>query len=380
MDSTGGRGSYAGLAECLQTVLANVTTKQTALFVTCEEMYSTSNEKVSHSVDLVLDGVWSSVAAALVERFPGMFTVGIAGTFSRCYLAIENFLVGLAKVGGPNFQECISNRLAVHPKVREFQSKWRLPLYLQLRTQEITYRIDRICELSRTKGATHESINKIHTAQGTITAIPISNETASLKPSSVSVPTASSLQEIESTVTSTLSEEDIRSLSNSLNLERVFSCTLVRAFVLESSTCLHPKIALRPLGAKFLSLSLKIWARFEVHLCTLLSISMPSLESAVILSDGGEVPLKRLTSTGNLTQVQSSTSVLRIEDLMTLCKDVIALVVWLDSDYLEACKSYFHEVSMFEIVKSCVKSQSQKMNNFRGALWSHICALLTAVS
>lgn len=229
----------------------------------------------------------------------------------------------------------------------------------------------------------HASINQVRVVQVSVPSpavvLSTTSDGPSTKPTGANLP----LQTVESVIAPTLADEDIRALCEDLHLERVFSSALVRAFVVEAATSLHQKIVLRPLGAKFFSLSLKIWARLETHLCSLFSIVLPLSSSQGVAAplDGAEASLKRLPSAGQLApQTLSSASAHSIEDLMALCKDIVSLTSWLGSDYLNFCKASFCDEIVFDIAKSCVAMQQRKVVDLRQALWGHICALLTAVS
>lgn len=381
----------------MQAILAGATSRQAPLFVACEELYA-SNDKVntlSRDIDLIVDGVWGPVASALTERFPGMFTVGIADTFSRCFLALEAFMLSLTKVAGPRFQESVLMRIQFHPKVREFMSKWRLPLYLQLRSQEITCRIDKVCELSRTKGPLNASISQIHSSQvsvaisPSVAAIVVSPENLGSKPAAVGAPSAQSVTSVESSIAPTLSPEDVRFLIEQLQLEKVFTSNLVRAFAVEAATSLHQKINLKPLGAKFFTLSLRIWTRLEAHICALLSIATPSFPNGAGTTDAavdtsgtlsGPTPIKRMPSNSHLSpQLPSTVAVQNIDDLMTLCKDFVSLFDWLGAQYLEFLNTTFSDQTIFEIAKNCVKTLQHKVGELRESVWVYICSLLSSV-
>lgn len=144
VDDTGGRGSYFGLQSALELLAAQVmaalvgplqsfadTFPGTDINDTSGASSSGNGSDVSiavrarPSIDLIVRGVWLPVATLLVEKFPGMFSVGIAGTLSRCYMAVEAFVSILDK----SYKE---GDLSSHPAVAQFHNSWKLDLYLQV--------------------------------------------------------------------------------------------------------------------------------------------------------------------------------------------------------------------------------------------------------
>lgn len=92
-----------------------------------------------------------------------MFGVAIAGTFSRCFRALDAFKTSLAHGLGPQ----ASCRLRKHALVRAFDARWRLDLYVQLRQQEVTSRLDRACEMSLASGLTANVYSAVHSNNST---------------------------------------------------------------------------------------------------------------------------------------------------------------------------------------------------------------------
>lgn len=149
VDDTGGRGSYLGLQSALESLAAQVMAALVGPLQAFDDTFpsigsiehdtsglssnssSSSGIELSSTIkapvpiDLIVKGVWLPVAALLVERFPGMFSVGIAGTLSRCYMAVETLVSILEKSG-------TKRDLASHPAVAQFHSSWKLDLYLQV--------------------------------------------------------------------------------------------------------------------------------------------------------------------------------------------------------------------------------------------------------
>ena len=92
----------------------------------------------ARDVDILVSGVWLPVLDLLADRFPGMFSVGIANTFARCYLGVHSFLAALSHAvdGSPGVrrQGEVARRIHSHPATRVFHEKWKLSLYMQVRT------------------------------------------------------------------------------------------------------------------------------------------------------------------------------------------------------------------------------------------------------
>ena len=157
VDDTGGRGSYLGLQSALESLAAQVMAALVLPIQVCADTLTTSGSDgggtgggsssgngingassasgSSAHIDLVVRGVWQPVAALLIEKFPGMFSVGIAGTLSRCYKAVVAFISILecskTAVGG-------RSDLASHSAVRQFHDRWKLDLYLQVRLLDMS--------------------------------------------------------------------------------------------------------------------------------------------------------------------------------------------------------------------------------------------------
>ena len=157
VDDTGGRGSYLGLRSALESLAAQVMAALVMPVQVCEETFprtgldsegcsssGTDALKPLATIDLIMRGVWQPVAALLAEKFPGMFSVGIAGTLSRCYLAVEAFVSALenqdprSSMNGRLADHSREGRrerdLSSHPAVAQFHNSWKLDLYLQVST------------------------------------------------------------------------------------------------------------------------------------------------------------------------------------------------------------------------------------------------------
>jgi hypothetical protein len=83
-------------------------------------------------VDVLVAGVWVPVLRLLAEKYPGMFSVGIANTLARCYQSVQSFASSLCTLAGKG-DLLLARRMHGHTATREFYDKWRLTMYLQVR-------------------------------------------------------------------------------------------------------------------------------------------------------------------------------------------------------------------------------------------------------
>jgi hypothetical protein len=163
VDSTGGRGFYAGLQDVLMQVLASLraTPGVADLLVLSEQVFCdealADGKAASGATDVLVHGVWKPVAAVLAERFAGMLSVGVAVAMHRAYSAVEHFIASLAEtlllppedqVSGREDQvqllfggddkgplALVSNattRVIRHADVVAFRNKWKLDIYFQV--------------------------------------------------------------------------------------------------------------------------------------------------------------------------------------------------------------------------------------------------------
>jgi hypothetical protein len=170
VDSTGGRGFYAGLQDVLMQVLTSLRVAPgvadflvLAEQVFCDEALSDlADGKTTHgtnatATDVLVHGVWKPVAAVLAERFASMLNVGVAVAMHRAYSAVEHFIASLAETlllypddpvsgreeqvkllfngddSGPS--ALVSNatsRVLRHADVVAFRNKWKLDIYFQV--------------------------------------------------------------------------------------------------------------------------------------------------------------------------------------------------------------------------------------------------------
>lgn len=146
VDGSGGRGSYAGLQPALESIASQVMTALVMPLQACSETFpvfenqpidnssssSNDNPPVLRPIDLIIRGVWVPIASILTEKFPGMFSVGIASTLARCYRAVETFIAVLQTQSDSITNNSIKIDLASHSSVAPFHDNWKLDIYLQV--------------------------------------------------------------------------------------------------------------------------------------------------------------------------------------------------------------------------------------------------------
>ncbi|CAN0375511.1 unnamed protein product [Ascophyllum nodosum] len=93
-------------------------------------------------VDLVCSGVWRPLQQVFMTRLSGVFATGMVSAQHTNYLLCMEFLEGLAGVGGEEKRPRIRARLLAHASVQEFKARWNLPIYFQLRSREISTRLE----------------------------------------------------------------------------------------------------------------------------------------------------------------------------------------------------------------------------------------------
>jgi len=367
-DGSGGRGSYAGLKECLENLVNMLrATLQPALEAAelIGSTFSTDDNEPSKSFDLVVKGIWLPVTSLLIDRFPGIFNSGIASTFARCYNAVENFTRILATVAGPKFATSIAERLSNHALLREFHGKWKLELYFHLRSQEMSRRLDKACSTVSQQFLTVNTFDIIYGDESTSTAASQENTTT--------IP-----------IVSTLSLVQIESLKASLGIIS-FHLPLITCFAIEISTCLHNTVLLKALGAKLFSFAMKIVYRLEAQIVFMLDVSVDASSS-----DDQQLklktPLKRNPSSvispypptpATETNAENVTPNCSIEELVLLTADLNGIAEWIENkftDYAEEALGFSR--SEGNILK-CTKILRRRLEMTRDAVWNKVCSLLS---
>ena len=420
VDGVGGRGSYLGLQSALESLASQVmaalvqplkafseTFPNTA---TCDFLPTSSSghksedsvSSVSTPIDFIVNGVWLPVATMLEEKFPGMFSVGIAGTLSRCYMAVGSFVAMLEKSDSTSSVPATTKgEFAAHPAIAHFHNHWKLDLYLQvcdrrllqtfriritfshtnfssstsdmvilsantckrqLRTQEISSRLDRVCHLVEQHGLITKVLEDVYSLDpthesGSMTAFPaLSQMSVSGTPGlgAASGHAGAAYQSPSIALAPTLSTTDLKSLrSIDLSTIKHLNLSLSEAFCIEISTCLHPSVALKALSTRFFALSVRLVMRLEAHAAVMAEVATPSFAKANLtiliqqqqqrqLQNGGassipmtpiSTPSKALATpasiSSSLPSAQSSIASASVDDLVLLAFDLDTISSWL---------------------------------------------------
>ncbi|CAM9502390.1 unnamed protein product [Ectocarpus sp. 8 AP-2014] len=93
-------------------------------------------------VDLVCNGVWRPVQQVLMTRLSSIFATGMVAAQHSNFVLCMEFLEGLAAIAGDQKRPRIRHRLLGQPSVAEFKARWNLPIYFQLRSREISSRLE----------------------------------------------------------------------------------------------------------------------------------------------------------------------------------------------------------------------------------------------
>ncbi|XP_022091249.1 conserved oligomeric Golgi complex subunit 2-like isoform X2 [Acanthaster planci] len=97
-------------------------------------MTSSSGQDVVRGYDFLVNAVWPEIASSLETRTTSIFAAGNPSTFHEKYLATMDFVERFELQCG---SQASVKRLRAHPSFHSFMTKWSLPVYFQLRFQEI---------------------------------------------------------------------------------------------------------------------------------------------------------------------------------------------------------------------------------------------------
>lgn len=368
-DGSGGRGSYAGLKECLENLVNMLrATLQPALEAAelIGSTFCTDDNETSGTFDLVVNGIWLPVTTLLTERFSSIFNSGIASTFARCYNAVENFTKILASVAGPKYAASITDRLANHPLLKEFHGKWKLELYFHLRSQEIARRLDKACSTVSQQFLTVNTFDIIYGDEANSSSSGSQDNTGVIP------------------VVSTLSLVQIDALKSSLNIAS-FHLPLITCFAIEVSTCLHNTVLLKALGAKLFSFAMKIVYRLEAQIVFMLDINVDAN-----VSDDQQLklktPMKRNPSSimsphpptpANETNSENTTPNCSIEELVLLTADLHGIAEWLEKRFTSYAEEALGFSSTDDNICKCTKILRNRLEMTRDAVWNKVCSLLS---
>lgn len=268
VDGGGGRGSFGGLEAALLTVLSKLDQPVLSLLATAEGM----------GCDLVIGGAWLPIITLISERFPAMFSVGIASVMADCMRAFEAFHTSLStKLLGPEHANALTRRFATDSRVVTFRDRWNLDLYLKLRAQEVRARLDRACSMCTTNGLVANSLQALYDA-------PAPAPTSATPTNKDKKGDTGIEQESHVPLARTLTAPELAKLRQSLSLPSSpspasFQLALTIACATEAATCLHAKVYFPSLASSLLAVAVRCVARYEAHVCLSIGGATPSFPS-----------------------------------------------------------------------------------------------------
>ena len=176
LDQGGSRGECAGLVSLLEEITTKIQKLYGPVLSLAEVTFCTADAASTPvDVDLLSEGVWVPIATALMADAGikmAIFSPGIASILQSNYVALDNFLSGLAVrllvasteisekderfLYQPEMEasqiERAQDRIYAHAKTAEFIKRWNLPIYYQLRFGESCNRLNKAVEQTRREG------------------------------------------------------------------------------------------------------------------------------------------------------------------------------------------------------------------------------------
>lgn len=171
---------------------------------------------------------------------------------------------------------------------------------------------------------------------------------------------------------------------------------LTRVFVIEILTCLHSRVFLRDLGAKFLGLIIKILNCFNMHILMLADYkgSGGGVDSSVAAATPPPSASSAKSTPGGGGPSTSSTAsqAVSLEDLTWTITDVHQLAHWLQQTLLPLVLAAISPqqqsprdsgddsrcARQAEVVKSCVEKQVHAVLRLVPILWNKLAEMLVA--
>ncbi|XP_041469208.1 conserved oligomeric Golgi complex subunit 2-like [Lytechinus variegatus] len=95
---------------------------------------SASGQEIVRGYDFPVNAAWPEIASSLETRTPSIFAPGNPDIFHQKFLLTQDFVNGFERQCG---SQASVRRLRSHPTYSAFMTKWSLPVYFQLRFQEI---------------------------------------------------------------------------------------------------------------------------------------------------------------------------------------------------------------------------------------------------
>lgn len=108
-----------------------------------QDLLIDNNEQSVKGFDFLVNSIWVEVATSFEERLPLLFSPGNPNVFLQRYKIIDKFVNQIEDrcVSTENF-----NNMRKHPSYESFMIKWSLPVYFQVRFQEIGGKIEAAAE------------------------------------------------------------------------------------------------------------------------------------------------------------------------------------------------------------------------------------------
>lgn len=379
IDGSSGRGSFAGLTEALENILKVLKSLLLSVFNATEHVISSTNSAVM-PLDIVINSVWKPIMALLSDRFPVMFNTAIANTFKHCYNAYEKFNLSIIDIAGTEWKEAVSSRMKSSQSVKLYDEKWKFDLYYRIRMQEISGRLDKSCILAYQHGLMYNSYALIYKS-----------------------PTEESKQ------ISVFSAADIQEITKKFQIS-LFHLPIFNVFCMETCTCVHENITLKPLDMKFFKLSITLINRLEVQLAMLLDIptsiisrsdisNLQNIAASEVLAyinaanKEKEISNSAKKNTGNSKEpgVVSTTPpplpVISSDELVLLAVDLYSYEEWMKDSYFKNVYIYLtrhqeaetrQELSLYTVIKDSILFQCNKLQYIRENIWQKICSYISS--
>ncbi|XP_077993852.1 conserved oligomeric Golgi complex subunit 2-like [Glandiceps talaboti] len=97
-------------------------------------IHSGSNQDIVRGYDFLVNAVWPEVVSIIEANTPSIFAPGNPDVFHQKYMLSMEFVCSVETHCG---SQASVKRLRAHPSYATFMSKWSLPVYFQIRFQEI---------------------------------------------------------------------------------------------------------------------------------------------------------------------------------------------------------------------------------------------------
>lgn len=424
VDGKHGRGSFSGLDYVLQAILTSVQTYITPYLNECEAVLSLSPPDGGVSADLIVRSIWVPITSAILDKYSGMFSIGIPAVLSSCYRTVQRFLSSLQELVSPVWRPALTRRLFAHPSVREFQAKWKLDVYYQLRCNEVLSRIEKACYVS----AKHGLSSSISRNLITVMYHGGEDEKDSKKALGGEMATVSYINSHISHAV-TLNVQDYQQLRNEIlqylnNVE--FQCSIFTLFTVELTACLHSTVVLSPLSSKFFAFILRILQRLEAQVAAVSGVHTPSfgkltvdqIKQSVLQTMNKTASSSAKTPTDATTEKESATSTSALagavspmanvpliqsaDELMLLVQDLLAFETWMSKDLQFRVKAVMLDIHEYNFkisdpteddaavvakskqatieksISSCFKVTQSSLRSTTGAVWLKMSQLVAA--